>query len=195
MVSPEFEQPQSADAELVARAQEGDELAFAELYNKTHRLVFSRIRNKVGDIDTAEDLKQSTYLRAFRSLGNYQDQGKEFMAWLATISDRLVSDHYGNAYTRRQDPTYDMEAFEDYIEPDGSYDTERRVMASAALADAFSVMSDREIDLVQHTIIDDMPHNSYAESRQLSEGAIKQLTFRMRAKLKRELGDIDDLLG
>ena len=55
--------------ELVAKAKAGDQAAFEELYRQTGAELYRSIRAMVHDEDTAWDIQQDTYLKAYQSLG------------------------------------------------------------------------------------------------------------------------------
>jgi RNA polymerase sigma-70 factor (ECF subfamily) len=78
---------------LARRAQQGDNEAFAQLYeehfDKIYRYVVLRIGNKVE----AEDLTQQVFLNAIRSISSFKWKGVPFSAWLFRIAHNLVVDY------------------------------------------------------------------------------------------------------
>jgi RNA polymerase sigma factor (sigma-70 family) len=81
------------DDELMARASAGDQRAFAEIYERHRRAVFTFLLHLAGARHVAEDLLQETFLRAWRARARYQASG-EFRAWLFTIARRLAVDRF-----------------------------------------------------------------------------------------------------
>jgi RNA polymerase sigma-70 factor (ECF subfamily) len=77
----------------MARTSAGDERAFAELYERYRRTVFTFLLHLTGTRPTAEDLLQETFFRIWRARASYQPSG-EFRAWLFTIARRLAVDHF-----------------------------------------------------------------------------------------------------
>lgn len=76
------------DAELVARARQGDLDAFERLVAR-HRTRVARIaRQIVGDREAAQDIAQEALVRAFRALPSLRD-GERFGPWLNTITRRV----------------------------------------------------------------------------------------------------------
>jgi RNA polymerase sigma factor (sigma-70 family) len=77
--------PVTSDAELVARAREGETSAYEGLVRRhqgaTRALAFAL----VGDRTEAEDLCQEAFLRAFRNLDLLADPGK-FAPWLRRVT-------------------------------------------------------------------------------------------------------------
>lgn len=71
---------------------EKDEDAFAAVYEKTKRGVYSIIVSIVRDRHITEDLMQETYLKMLTNLSSYQ-RGRNFSAWLFEIAKNLAFDH------------------------------------------------------------------------------------------------------
>ncbi|MGE0542068.1 MAG: RNA polymerase sigma factor [Dehalococcoidia bacterium] len=68
---------------------------FAGLYEAHADRIFCHVRARLGDADLAEDLTAQTFLRAWQSLDRYRPlPGRPFLAWLFTIANNLVIDHY-----------------------------------------------------------------------------------------------------
>src|SRR5215218_11243663 len=85
--------PGSADAELAARAREGDEAAFEELFRRHKRRValiaarFFRRREQV------EEVVQESFTKAFFALGEFGGgRDASFAAWLARITFNVSYD-------------------------------------------------------------------------------------------------------
>jgi RNA polymerase sigma-70 factor (ECF subfamily) len=72
------------DAELVARAQEGDEAAFEQLVRRHQRYVFNLAYRVLDDYAEAEELAQEAFVRAWRGLPGFRGQA-QFTTWLYRI--------------------------------------------------------------------------------------------------------------
>lgn len=72
------------DAELVARVIAGETEAFAELVTRHHAACLRYAVHALGDSMEAEDVVQETLLRAYRSLGRYEER-QQFRSWLFRI--------------------------------------------------------------------------------------------------------------
>lgn len=70
-----------SDEELVRRARDGDQRAFAELYRRHAPLVLVRLRRVLGRDGGAEDVLQEVFIQVSRKLDQYQPQ-HAFGAWL-----------------------------------------------------------------------------------------------------------------
>ena len=78
-------------AELIRRAGENDQAAIEELYERTYGSVYATVRALVKDEDTALDILQDSYLKAFRSLDRLQEPEK-FQAWIKRIAHNRAVD-------------------------------------------------------------------------------------------------------
>lgn len=82
------------DGELgaaVARAQEGDESAFAVAYRIVQPGLLGYLRGIVGD--DAEDVASEAWLEIARDLGRFKGDGAGFRGWTATIARHRALDH------------------------------------------------------------------------------------------------------
>ena len=82
--------------ELIAACRKGDERAFGELVELTHRRVFSLAFRLVGDRYDAEDVAQDAYLRMFRGLSGFREEAR-FETWMY----RIVTNSAINLLRRR----------------------------------------------------------------------------------------------
>ncbi|MEU6522142.1 RNA polymerase sigma factor [Streptomyces sp. NPDC046924] len=82
------------DGELgaaVARAQDGDEAAFAVAYRLVQPGLLGYVRGLVGD--DAEDVTSDAWLEIARDLGRFKGDGAGFRGWTATVARHRALDH------------------------------------------------------------------------------------------------------
>ncbi|MGW4567120.1 RNA polymerase sigma factor [Streptomyces sp. NPDC004561] len=85
---------QAYDGELgaaVARAQDGDESAFAVAYRIVQPGLLGYLHGLVGD--DAEDVASDAWLEISRDLGRFKGDGAGFRGWTATIARHRALDH------------------------------------------------------------------------------------------------------
>ncbi|MEU7054703.1 RNA polymerase sigma factor [Streptomyces sp. NPDC046197] len=85
---------QPRDGELgaaVARAQDGDETAFAVAYRIVQPGLLGYLRGLVGD--DAEDVASDAWLEIARDLGRFKGDGAGFRGWTAIIARHRALDH------------------------------------------------------------------------------------------------------
>lgn len=80
-------EPEQADAELAARARDGDERAFEELFTR-HRRRVARIASRFfRQRQQIEEVVQETFTKVFFALGEFSNRrDASFAAWLARIA-------------------------------------------------------------------------------------------------------------
>ena len=91
-MAPLLELENLPDADVVALAQQGRELAFRELIRRYERPVFSLVFRMVRDRETAEDLAQETFIKVLNHVDRYRPEFK-FSSWLFKIANNVAIDH------------------------------------------------------------------------------------------------------
>lgn len=82
----------STPAEILARAQGGDHIAFAELYSMHKRRIYSLCLRMVGNVAEAEDLTQEAFLQLHRKIATFRGESA-FSTWLHRLSINVVLMH------------------------------------------------------------------------------------------------------
>ena len=80
-----MEIPATSDAELIARAADGSEHAFRQLYRRHARPVYWIAHGLLRSAADAEDVVQETFVVAWRKLSGFELAGDSLLPWLATI--------------------------------------------------------------------------------------------------------------
>ena len=90
------------DAALVARALQGDRVAFEVLVVKYQRRVAATVRRLVSDKRIAEELTQEVFLSVVVALPSFQPDGA-FAAWLLTIARNAAKSYLRSGQSRQDD--------------------------------------------------------------------------------------------
>ncbi|MFD7962325.1 RNA polymerase sigma factor [Streptomyces zaomyceticus] len=101
------------DAELgaaVARAQRGDEEAFAQAYRTVYPGLLGYLKGLVGD--DAEDVASEAWLEIARDLGRFRGDGVGFRGWTATIARHRALDHLRRVRSRPRPALLDQDVIE-----------------------------------------------------------------------------------
>lgn len=77
-----------SDMVLIAQVLQGKQQAFAVLVDRYRNMVFTVAYRLVNNREDAEELAQSTFVKAYRSLADYRGDAK-FSTWLYTIVNSL----------------------------------------------------------------------------------------------------------
>ena len=79
------------DQELIARAQRGDQDAFAELVRRHHSGVLALCRSMLGDDAAADDAAQDVFLKTYRSLKGFRGDAA-LSTWLYRVASNRCLD-------------------------------------------------------------------------------------------------------
>ena len=79
----------SCDAELIARAQKGEEQAFEALYHAHKRRVYRLCLRMIGNTAEAEELTQEAFMRLFRKIHTFRGESA-FTTWLHRLTVNTV---------------------------------------------------------------------------------------------------------
>jgi RNA polymerase sigma-70 factor (ECF subfamily) len=87
----------SSTIRLIEKTREGDEAAFAALFNRCRRrlavLIHYRMGLELRSFLEVEDILQETWLRAFQHVDAFAYRGPgSFMRWLAVIAQHVIVD-------------------------------------------------------------------------------------------------------
>ena len=77
---------------MIARAQQGDDEAFAALFEAHKRRVYSLCLRMLGNPTEAEDLTQEAFLQLFRKIATFRGESA-FSTWLHRLSVNVVLMH------------------------------------------------------------------------------------------------------
>ena len=162
--------------ELVAAAQQGDQNAFGQLYDRYVDVVFRFVLFRVGDRPLAEDLTSETFLRALRRISSVSYQGRDVGAWFVTIARNLVLDHVKSSRYRLEMTTADI--------LDSSADDrgpEHEVVEEATAAELMRCVAQLGRDQQECIMLRFMQGLSVSETASVmgrNEGAVKALQHR-----------------
>ncbi|MGR6967855.1 sigma-70 family RNA polymerase sigma factor [Geodermatophilus sp. URMC 61] len=174
---------------LAAAAVDGDPLAAAALVRATQSDVW-RLCAALGDRQSADDLTQETYLRAFGSLHRFEGRSS-LRTWLLSIARRVCADAVRSRRRRRL--TLVREDAE--LEALGTGDDADRVGEGAAVADLLArLASDRREAFVLTQLLG-LPYAEAAEVAGCPVGTIRSRVARARADLVGALAEDEAATG
>lgn len=174
-----------AEQALVRRAVDGDERAFAALYDHYLDKIYRFMAYRVADDATAEDLTSEVFLRAWDNLDGYKPGGPPFGAWLFRIARNLAIDH---ARTRK-DAT-PLEAVADML-PDadpGPAEQAACQLEAQRLRRALNQLTDLQRDVLSLKFIQGMETREVARVLGKRPGAVRALQMRGLQALAEVLG-------
>jgi RNA polymerase sigma factor (sigma-70 family) len=180
--------PQPRDGELgaaLARAQEGDETAFAVAYRIVQPALLGYLRGLVGD--DAEDVASEAWLEIARDLGRFKGDGAGFRGWTATIARHRALDQLRRRRTRPRPAALDQAA----LDLPGRHSTHDQALESLSTERALELVralprDQAEAVLLRVVVGLDGP----AAARVLGKrpGAVRTAAHRGLRRLARQLG-------
>lgn len=179
---------QVTDGELgmaVARAQDGDEVAFAVAYRMVQPGLLGYLRGLVGD--EAEDVASDAWLEIARDLGRFRGDGAGFRGWTATIARHRALDHL-----RRQKVRPRASALEqDMLELPGTHSTHDQALETLSTEYALELVARLPRDQAEAVLLRVVVGlDGPAAARVLGKrpGAVRTAAYRGLKSLARQLG-------
>ncbi|GAA0915678.1 RNA polymerase sigma factor [Streptomyces thermoalcalitolerans] len=179
---------QAYDGELgeaVARAQEGDEEAFAVAYRIVQPGLLGYLRGLVGD--DAEDVASDAWLQIARDLGRFRGDGAGFRGWTATIARHRALDHLRRQRARPRGAALEQ----DVLELPGPHSTHDQALESITTEQALALLARLPRDQAEAVLLRVVVGlDGPAAARVLGKrpGAVRTATHRGLKRLARELG-------
>jgi len=173
--------PDAAEADLLARARDGNLFAFDEIVKRYQRRVYATAVRIVRRHDVADDVVQEAFLRAHQALGRF-DLSRPFGPWICRIAANLAVNHVRSPQAREEALP---EAHAETPVPGGSplagvLDTEARV----ELARALEGLSAEQRAVFALRVFEDLSYKEIAEALEISIGTVMSRLSRARERLR-----------
>lgn len=165
-------QDKSDDDTLAQTACEDIE-AFATLYRRYVKRVYSYHLSRVGNVAEAEDLCSQTFIAALKSIKNYQAQGN-FAAWLLRIAHFKTVDFY-----RQKQVILTLEQADTVVQSSIPVDVlvDRQLQLNEVIA-ALNHINPERAEALRLRIFAELSFAEIAKIMDKSEGAVKNLVYR-----------------
>ena len=176
-------------AALIRRVADRDQLAMAELYDGTSRLVYGLVLRIVSDPSTAEEVLMDVYMQAWRQADRYDQQRGAPLAWLTTIArsralDRIRS---GSQEQRRTEPLDAASQHASEVRADeATLAGEVRTQVRKALA----LLSAEQREVIELAYYGGLSHSEIALELGQPLGTVKTRTRLGMIKLREALGPL-----
>jgi RNA polymerase sigma-70 factor, ECF subfamily len=178
----------ASDTQLIARAQRGEEEAFAALFEAHKRRVYSLCLRMTGNTAEAEDLTQEAFLQLFRKISTFRGESA-FSTWLHRLAVNVVLMHLRKKGLQlisldETDTSQDEPVKRDY----GSDD--RRLVGSVDRIGLQKAIGDLPPGYRAVFVLHDVEgyeHNEIAEIMKCSVGNSKSQLHKARMKLRERL--------
>jgi RNA polymerase sigma-70 factor (ECF subfamily) len=168
------------DDDLVIAAREGDESAFANLFER-HRHLVARLGYRFfARREQVEEIIQESFIKAYFALDNYQGGNeKSFVSWLAQITVRTCYDELRRVRRRNESNIGDLS------EDEAAYLNDRlRDLSANGNVEGMAISRDLASKLLSRLHPDDQLILTLLKQEELSIAEISDLTGWTAAKVK-----------
>jgi RNA polymerase sigma-70 factor (ECF subfamily) len=173
-----------AAAALVVLAQQGDQTAFASLYEQYSPLVYRFLRRRLDGADEiVEDLTEDVFVKVYEKLDRYVERGLPFTAWLYRIAHNHLVDYLRSL--PRLNAT-SLDAVAEMPERTATNDFSR-VLDRQSLEPALARLTPEQRQAVELRFMEGMSVAETAAPMGRSDEAVKKLQARALANLRRHL--------
>ncbi|MER6037695.1 RNA polymerase sigma factor [Streptomyces sp. NPDC001835] len=180
---------QAYDGELgaaVARAQDGDEAAFAAAYRMVQPGLLGYLRGLVGD--DAEDVASDAWLEIARDLGRFKGDGAGFRGWTATIARHRALDHLRRQRVRPRSAGVLEQDVLDLPGPHSTHDQALESISTRRALELVRALPRDQAEAVLLRVVVGLDGPSVARVLGKRPGAVRTAAYRGLKRLARQLG-------
>ena len=194
-----------SEKELVSRAKQGDEGAFAQLVEQNQGRIYNLTLRMTGNPEDAADLTQEAFLSAWRALPDFQGNSS-FATWLYRLASNASIDFIRREKRRREaapvipleyagsdggDESRTMELPDYRYSPEVSL--ERQELRSA-IEQGLAALSEQHRTVLVLREIEGLSYGEIAAALQVEEGTVKSRISRARIELRKLLMEYGNFL-
>jgi len=184
------------DEELLAQSLDGDLSAFEVIVNRYKDRLYNFVLRFVKDKQTAEDIVQDTFLRAYRNRESFQAVAK-FSTWIYTIAGNLAKSElrrrkrwrFLSVGVQNEDTGATFELPDTSATPDANTET---MLAESRIQEAIARLPDRYREAVILRDIEGLDYDEISQIIGCPLGTVKSRINRGRLRLQEELSDLAD---
>ncbi len=174
----------SLETGIFKQAQKGDPDALGQIYDDYFERIFRFVYFRTSHKETAEDLTEDIFIKAFRALSSMEGGPEKLQGWLFQIARNAIIDHY-----RSKKPTTDIAE----LELEASYtstilDELHLQTEQQRLVQAIRQLPTEQAQVVQLRFLEDLSIQEIAEQLDKSAGNIRIIQFRALKQLRTILG-------
>lgn len=179
-------QTELTEEDLIARAIRGDTESFGSLYELYLDQLYRYFYYRVGDNHEAEDLTETTFLKAWERLQVKSEKLTiyNFRAWIYRIAHNLAIDHY-----RTKKQHLNLDQVEPLKDEDPAPETStRKSLESERIARAIAQLEPLMQQVIVCRFINQLSHAETAEVLGRNTGYVRVLQYRALKHLRAILG-------
>ena len=163
-----------SDQELIERAKQYDEAALQWIYEQYSPGIFRYIYYRIGDYETAEDIRADVFMRMLEGIDSFTYRGWSISAWLYRIAHDRVVDHFRRTKRRSIEPLHEWIADTTAGPVEISLDR----LDHEALRQAIGQLTPEQAEVILLRFVEERSLKEVAHITGRKEGAIKALQYR-----------------
>lgn len=172
---------------ILHKAKDGNQEAFAQIYDLYFKKIYRFIFFRVGHKESAEDMAEEVFLKAFKKLNSVKEIAA-FEGWLYQIARNLVIDFY-----RQKKFTVALEDIENTLEYESNtvdvLNLEQR--QKTLLKHLKDLPGDQQV-VIKLKFFDELENREIAELLNKTEGAVRVIQHRAITKLQQLITSSED---
>jgi RNA polymerase sigma-70 factor (ECF subfamily) len=179
------------DNELIALTLAGQKKAFEGIVRRYQKLVYNMVFQMVHSHETAADLTQETFQKAYKNLGSFRSSA-QLKPWLLKIASNATLNQIRDSKGRYFDSLEEILEESPNAEPSSRESVEDLVehrFSQAMLADALQRLSPRHRQIFILRFQQDLSYADIASVVNETESAVKSMLFRIREKLRKMMSE------
>jgi len=179
------------DSQLIALTLSGNAKAYEAIVRRYQKLVYNVLYQMFHDHETAADVTQETFMKAFKALSTFRKESP-FKPWLLRIATNSGLNVIRSAKSKYHDSLDSMLEENPLGEPSSGQNVESEVewrLSHAMLNDALATLPARHRHIFLLRYQHDLSYADIATVMDEPETTIKSMLFRIREKLKKMLSD------
>ena len=167
------------DVQIINKVKNGDAEAFGMLYEQYAEMIFRYIYSHLENRLDAEDLTEDIFIRAWRSLPQYDERGLPFSAFLFRIARNSLIDFY-----RQKKPLQSLDEIEIQSNQVGPEEVVELTFENLDLRDTIAQLREDYRNVVIFRFLSGLSPEETAQVMQRSVGAVRVLQHRALSMLK-----------
>ncbi len=161
------------------KAKHGDEAAFGHIYDLFYKKIYRFIYFRVSHKETAEDLAEEVFLKAFGRIGSVRNH-EALEGWLYQIARNTVIDYY-----RAKKTTVALDDIENTLQYESAIiDILNLSQDQQLLMDAVKELGAEQQIVIKLKFLEELDNATIAELLDKTEGAVRVIQHRAIAKLQ-----------
>jgi RNA polymerase sigma-70 factor (ECF subfamily) len=178
------------DQELIVKAKEGNMEAFETLVRKYQRTIYVLCHRITGAHQTADDLSQETFIKAFLALPHFID-GHDFFSWIRKIALNNCFNYLKKWKRERALKMEENVARPNFLSSphESPPDTVQRDEMERKFKEAFKTLPPDQRIIFALRAFEDMSYEEISHALRIPPGTVMSRLNRARKKLKAHMAE------